>query len=262
MKKYLNVAKITMANMMAFPTRFFSAFFGGGLVLVVFVFLWGAVYQGRDDINGLTFNHVITYYAVIFMIQRISNGSPFATAITQDVQKGSLSMFLIKPVNYTFFNYIVIMVESALRSLAPAGFILLITIIAKDYFVKPQFLHLFFVSFILGAAINFLIKGITGITAFWLVSNWGIRVTVSRLVRLINGTVIPVAFLPPQIINLNNFLPFQSIIYTPTSIYIGILDLDKAVSAIGQQIFWVALLAGIFAILWKKGIKKYDSVGN
>ena len=59
-----------------------------------------------------------------------------------------------------------------------------------------------------------------------------------------------------------NFLPFSSMIYTPTMIYLGKLTGIELIKAIGIQIIWLGILIVVARVMWNTLIKKITILGG
>jgi len=82
------------------------------------------------------------------------------------------------------------------------------------------------------------------------------------LIVILSGSLVPVWFYPEPIQNILNFLPFIYIYQLPLGIYIGREDFKSAMTGIGLQIIWCALIALLFNIFRKRIEKSIIAQGG
>ena len=109
--------------------------------------------------------------------------------------------------------------------------------------------------------IAYLVNSLIGLIGFWTLEVWGIVVASGRLIAILNGSLLPLNFFPHSLLRITQFLPFQYMYYVPVSIYLGKMGSAEALRQIFFQAIWVAVLLLFYVFLWRRGIKRYDSVG-
>ena len=80
--------------------------------------------------------------------------------------------------------------------------------------------------------------------------------------KLCSGALIPLSFFTGAIESFFRFLPFSSMNYTPVMIYLGKLEGEALLRAIGLQLFWAVALFLLNSIFWKKAIKRLTVLGG
>lgn len=63
-----SVAFVTYKEWAAYRSHMAVSLFVGPVLFLVQVFIWSAVFTGRETVQGLTLNQMITYYAVVAVI--------------------------------------------------------------------------------------------------------------------------------------------------------------------------------------------------
>jgi ABC-2 type transport system permease protein len=79
---------------------------------------------------------------------------------------------------------------------------------------------------------------------------------VTWLTGLLGGELIPLSLFPPWLERLVEALPFAAIFSTPLSIYVGTIGPADYARALGIQVLWIAVFAGIAAIVWRAGARR------
>jgi ABC-2 type transport system permease protein len=96
--------------------------------------------------------------------------------------------------------------------------------------------------------INFLV----GLTALYLKSIQGVLRAKHYLLELLSGLLLPVTLFPDWLEKASSWLPFQSLTFVPSSIYLGRISGSGLGRALGVQVFWAVLLAAAGALWWRR----------
>ena len=71
-----------------------------------------------------------------------------------------------------------------------------------------------------------------------------------------SGELVPLWFMPDLLRQFIQLLPFQSIVYVPVSIYIGIPATGGIATALASQVFWAVVLVGVIRVMWKRALHR------
>jgi ABC-2 type transport system permease protein len=121
---------------------------------------------------------------------------------------------------------------------------------------------IFLFSALLGILIGAQLDLVVGIMAFWLTNIWGVRVLRNAVFLFFSGGLLPITMFPQWLQTLSQFLPFQSMVYVPVSIYTGEITGADLIYAILIQLLW---LFGVFAairVAWSFAIRKVTIFGG
>lgn len=258
---YLQVFKITLTNQMAHRVRFFSPLFLDGTVFVIGLCIWYAIFSGKPSIQGYGFSSVATYYALNMATSRFKTRS--ATGVVgDDIRDGRLSMFLLKPYMYNFSNFVELFTNMLYRSVVPIGIFVFLVLSLPTLFLGTGNL-LVYVSFLLmGVAIGYMFYASLGNLAFWTANTWGVFVIIKRFVDILGGSLIPLDFLPQFAQRFTEFLPFRYMTYVPNSVYLGRISGKEAAVQFLIGLLWLLAMFLFQKITWRRGLKRYESVGN
>ena len=80
--------------------------------------------------------------------------------------------------------------------------------------------------------------------------------------RFFSGQFVPLWLFPGLLGKVAYILPFRSILFTPLSIYIGVLSGGEITQAIGLQLLWLAILLIISRWLWERVQMRIVSQGG
>jgi len=236
------------------------------MLLFVTFYLWKAIYKSSDSmiIKGFTLNEMIVYVLISF-ITSIIISADISYSISREVKDGSIAINLIRPINYEkrmffeslgnlFYNFIIVFI---------IGFIV-VTILQVRYNGGLDLLSmsLYIVSIFIGFLINFYYSYIFGLLSFKITNMWGLTQIMGAISQLLSGALIPIVFFPDWMQGIFNFLPFSSMIYTPSMIYLGKLTNIEIFKAIGIQFLWVIILVAISRYMWRSLIKQLTILGG
>jgi ABC-2 type transport system permease protein len=266
MKSYLTFTKNTFQKNLSYRANAVIFFLGELIMLFVTYYLWKAIYRSSDSliIKGFTLNEMIIYVLISF-ITTVITSSDISHSISREVKDGSIAINLIRPINYKkrmffeslgnlMYNFIIVFL---------IGFII-VTILQVVYSGSFSIMNvvLYFISIFAGFIINFYYSYIFGLLSFKVTNMWGLAQIMNAISQLLSGALIPIVFFPNWIQGIFNFLPFSSMIYTPSMIYIGKLTNIEIIKAISIQFLWVLILMIIAKLMWKALIKELTILGG
>ncbi len=266
LKTYLPFAINVFERNLSYRANVVFFIFGESLELAVTYYLWRAIYSSSENsiINGFSLNEMIIYILISFLTWIIISAD-ISYDIAREVKDGSIAINLIRPISYekrmifqglgnVMYNFIVI-------------FIAAFTIITIMYYQYTGSLNIFnillyFVSIILALLINLYYSYAFGLISFKITNMWGLSQMVGALSQLLSGALIPIVFFPKAIQWIFSFLPFSSMIYTPTMIYLGKLTGIELIKAIGIQVIWLGILILIARTMWNTLVKRLTILGG
>lgn len=266
LKTYLPFATNTFQRLISYKANVLIFIFGESLMLAVTYYLWKAIYGSSTgaSIHGFSFNEMIIYLFISFLTNLIISVD-IGSDISREVKDGSIAINLIRPISYEkrmffqslgtiFYNFIFIFI----------GTFLITTTMFYRFFGYISIVNIlfYFISMILGILLNFYFSYIFGLLSFKITNMWGLSQITQAIVQLLSGIMIPIVFFPVWAQPLFKFLPFSSMVYTPTMIYLGKLNDFEILKALTVQGIWIIILMLIAKIMWKKLIKTLTILGG
>jgi ABC-2 type transport system permease protein len=120
-----------------------------------------------------------------------------------------------------------------------------------------------FLATLLAAAIRFLSGYAIGLLAFWTTRATAL-VTVEYGVSLfLSGRIAPLSLLPPAVVSAASWLWFPYMLAFPVDLLTGAAGTARDIAAgFGGQLFWTLAWAGLYAVIWRTGIRRYAAVGG
>jgi len=255
---FLKFVSVSFQKEITYRFDYFMGILNGFLYVFIFTSVWKALYSQSDATahNGFTLTGIITF-AVMAMVVRISFTQD-DTVIYKKVQDGSVAIDLIRPVSFFFMH----LAESSGLSLfhlcARSVPIILISSLIFDIEIPAEALRLltFLLSAILGYLILFMVNFAFGLLAFWFVEIFPFLLFKYGMLTLFGGGIVPIDFFPEPLKVVADFLPFQQVLYIPTTILIGHAEASELLPMIATQFIWIFALAAVCRTMWRAGQNK------
>ena len=260
---YSEFVRVGFVNTLAFRLRYYTGIATYFIYVSVYYFIWKAIYSHSVHIEGFDFRQMLTYIAVGWIIRSVYFNN-IDQEMAYQVMEGRLAMELIKPTNIQAMQVARALGEAifrlALLTVPTAVVILLVYPVARP----ASLLHAlaFFASVVLSffivAGINFAV----GTFAIRLKSILGLLRAKYFLLELFSGLLIPISFFPHVFQTILAALPFQYISYIPVLLYLGKINGQGILGALGLQLFWVAAVFALGDGLWRWSSRKITIQGG
>jgi len=262
MAKYAAYAHVTVRSHLAYLLDFLirSSF----LLVILFIFfqLWSVTYEGvgQRQIEGYTFRQMIWYLAVA---ESVILAAPKLNAkIEAEVKNGDIAYQLIRPASYLLMHYGSYMGEAFVRVSIN---VLLGSALATAWFgwTAPGWnVPLCLLVMIGSFTVNFLLVMTLSLCAFWVEETRGLDFVYNKLLFTIGGMLLPLEMFPAPLRSVSQWLPFQAIAYFPAKTAVAAADGAETMRMIAIQWGWVAVLAGLTTIVYRKGVRKLNVNGG
>lgn len=205
----------------------------------------------------------VAYYLACLIVRQLT-GTWVAWQISEDVRSGAMAMRLLRPV-HPFVAYAtvhaaaipfrsIIAVPVALALLASSG----VDALTGD----PLLLALVVPSLALAWLITFAILFAIGSLAFFVTQTMAIANLYFGLFSLFSGYLLPLALLPAPIARIAAWLPFRFMLSAPVELLTGRHSHAELPALLGGQAAWAAATLGGALLLWRAGVRRFESVGG
>jgi ABC-2 type transport system permease protein len=114
---------------------------------------------------------------------------------------------------------------------------------------------------LVGYFIKLFLSILIGFISFWTVDNAGVFYSINTLAKFLSGNYFPINILPAAFLNFSLALPFIYTFYFPAQLYLGKISLRQGLFGLGLEIIWLGILYLAIRVVWKMGLRKYESVG-
>ncbi len=262
MRKYVEMMKSQIKIQTAYTAWFWASTASSIMRMVIIYFFWHAVYANKTSIGEMSLDTMITYVVLAMMLGIYVSG--IGNQLSGNIRDGSIAIELMRP--YDLLTKLVALdlgntISSLFRDALPMVVIAFI-FLGINPPTSIEGAILFLISVFLGILIGTQFDLIVGVLAFWTVNVWGLRVLREAIVLFFSGSLIPISLFPQWLQTVSQFLPFQSMVYVPVSIYTGIISGTDAYIAMAIQVFWLVAIFIIVRIFWALAIRKVTIFGG
>lgn len=260
----VNELKRQMAYKGAFYLFIFISTFGS----FISYYLWMAVYGSSKSavLGGLTQNEMVVYIFMTYVTSSMVTVS-ISDWVSDDIVKGTVSMNLIKPIDYRMSLIARAVGDMIYRFLFPGIIVWIGLEIYKIQMLgmKPVGI-VTILTYITSVVMSFLIFVLFdfcfGMIAFFTTYIFGMLMAKEALLSFLTGQLIPLSFFPEGVQRVFDFLPFSSMIYTPVMIYLGKYSGSQLAIVLLRQAVWVVLLYVLGNLIWKKVTSRLVVLGG
>lgn len=236
----------------------------GCVPLFVYILLWKAVYANDfNKIGGYSYTQIITYYVLVFLCSKILNMRENTIEIADMIQDGSIHNFMLKPIDFMYFNFRMLIGEKVIYLLNICiPFLLFITVIHKFIYWKSHNIVYFLVSLCLAFLLKYIIGCILGFLATWIEEISGMLDLWGNIENFLSGGLIPLSLFPKGIDQVISYMPFKYTLFVPVDIYMGNLERHEIFLAIGIQLIWCISLSIVLIVTRVKAYRMYSGYGS
>lgn len=262
-RKYLKVLSVVSQEGAQYRLNYLLSFLCVIFPLLAIVLLWNTVYREVELVKGYTKSMMVTYYILAALV-----GDLVAVVlwmdITSDIRDGTLSNYLLRPINYRVYNFCVKMASNISYSLVVLGVIIVFTLLfARDFFLPNlSYLFLFLIALCLSIILGFEITYLFSLSAFWTKENTGLSYCTDFFLPLLMGSIVPLDLFPTFIYRMVEYLPFKYLLYFPINIFLEKVSLKEICYGFIMQVMWIVVAHFIGEWIWQRGIKKYVAAGG
>jgi ABC-2 type transport system permease protein len=251
---YAAFAATAFQTGLAYRAQVRAWLFGHLVGVLARIAVWSAVYIGVDSIDGITRAEMITYAVLAGSVVAAWDYADMINDLGAAVKTGDIAVHLLKPLHYPLY---LLSTQTGNLLFGLVTVVLpVIVFVALTYGMLPPaslFHGLAFPVFWLVSFLTaFLLATLCGLLSFWLMTSQALEWFLSGILALFSGNLLPIWFMPEGFAALVRVLPFAWIGYYPTAVYLGKLDVNQTLFALGGGLAWVLVLALGVALLWSR----------
>lgn len=268
LKTYIPFSVNRIKQQLAYKGAFYLFIFVKAIGPFIHFYLWMAVYGSADSgvLGGLSRNEMVTYVFMAYVTGCTVNIS-IAKTVSEDIIKGTVSMNLIKPIDYRMSLIARAAGDMAYRFLIP-GVIVWIGLeiyrvwVFGERVADAVTIFFYLLSVLMSFLIYVLFDFCFGMIAFFTTYIFGLTIAKNAVLSFLTGQLIPLSFFPVGTQRLFDLLPFSSMIYTPVMIYLEKYSESELVYVLLRQAAWVIALYIFGTLIWRKAVEKLVVLGG
>ena len=208
-------------------------------------------------------SNLITYLLVGYIIQKLA-WTNVTNYLARSIFTNTITNQLLLPINYTAYLFFRELGSRLIPNLFSALIICLLLPFFASHLTAPSgvFILIIPVLLILGFCIDFLASYSIAMTTFWLKDGFdSVAELVAAITNIFTGLYIPFQFLPSPLKNILPFNPYAWMNYHPMQIYLGNYSTNQILLTLLGGVGWIITLYFISQLVFKLGLKKYESEG-
>ena len=179
--------------------------------------------------------------------------------LEDDIRSGALETHLLRPKAYLVQRTAESVGAMLVRLVATGAAALLMLLASGRAWPAAGALAALAVVGPLGAFIGVLLYVVAGLSAFWVRRTLPAMLVIQKLMFLLGGLFAPITLYPAWLARLGAASPFAAHLYWPAALTLSPsphMLVPTIAMALVVQLFWIALLSGLIALMWRAGLRR------
>ncbi len=265
MRLYVTMVRLSIADAIQYRVESAIYFLYEMMPPIMMAFVWLAVYQDQATVAGYALSEMLAY-TIGVMVLRGTVTLHVEWALDHEIRQGLLSTQLIRPFNYWAFLFADAIAWRFVRLLFTVP-----VLIGCLYWLGPELrgitvplerLPALAISIMLAYVVCFYLKLCLGFIGFWTNDIMGITTLYEVVAGVLGGILLPIALLPEWLQTIARLLPIQAVYSVPLGIMLGKSEGADPWFGIALQLGWIVVLWALATVLWRAGLRQYESVGG
>lgn len=221
-RRYQAIIALQWREALTYRVDLLADLLSAGIWLAIQYFLWRAVFEAQPTVAGLDFEFMVSYIALVRIVQGFVQSGTIEEELARRVKDGSISIELLRPYNLQVALYLHAYSQALVQVLSISVPIFIVALFVFKLNVPDLLrLGLFLVSVHLGLAVNAGLSFLVGLVAFPFKNNEGAIQARRFVTTVLSGNLFPIVLLPEILRDFTEFLPFRAIVDVPIGIYLG-----------------------------------------
>ena len=229
---------------------------------LVMLALWTSV-ASEAPFAAYTHQDFVAYYLVALIVRNLTSNW-VGWQIAEEIRTGTLSMRLLRPVHPLagFFATQAAGVPLRLIVVVPVVIALALSDGAAVVVGDPALIALFVLAVIGAWLLTFATFVVIGSLSFFLDKSQALAEAYFGLFMVMSGYLIPLELMPGWCRTTASWLPFRYMLGGPVELLVGRhTDVHGALALVGAQWAWTAAMAAIAALVWRRGLRRFEAFG-
>ena len=265
-KVYLKAFDVGLQDTFVYRWNFFLRSIFELLPLMGTVLIWGVVFdQRKEGVGGFDFTTVVAYFLIVLFLDGLVTPKDDEFRVAADIREGQISAFLVKPINYLLYRFSLFASSRLLFSAMTLPVFFVLFFFTASYFTWPSEVGLWLAAIwtiAMAALLQFFITISIALLAFWMLEISTVVFIVYSFEYMLSGKMFPLAFMPPFVQDILQWLPFPYELYFPVRVLMNRVHGADLWFGLGVQAFWVIVAAAGAQMMWRQGLRKYQAVGG
>lgn len=267
MNVFINIFSLELRKIFSYRVNFWVQYFASviGEIFVSYV-LWRAIFDSNQftQLGGMSFSQMMHYSVYAALLMRLIRG-PENFQVSEEIYSGSLTRYLIYPVNFLAFKLAGHFAHIVLTIFQ--FFIGLAVVLWLTPLVHASDLSFYNVVLALSTAITasffyyFVLLAIEYVS-FWADNVWCLNVIFRFIMAFLSGFFVPLALMPEWLQTALKKSPFPAMGDVPIRAMMGQVSTDEVLMSQMMLLVWFVPVTLILTLLWRAGTREYTAVGQ
>jgi len=264
MRKYGEVFRLSFKMQIAWRFDVMMTMAAAFAHIVTMWILWQAIFEGRELIEGFTFEAMLSYHVVCAILRSVDFSNQISGEVSELIRGGRFSRHMVAPVNPMGFFGCLVAGETAFH----IGFSVMAAAACAFLFKLPVSLTADMPRILLAAAtiplgLSFMAcyRYFLGVLTFKFLEISFILYMQMSLAAFATGAFVPLALLPKAVLGFLRYMPFTHVVYTPAMLLTGQMDAAEGLSGLAVLLAWTVIMAAAAQGTYRRLRLRYDGVG-
>jgi viologen exporter family transport system permease protein len=260
---YGTAARTSMIRQFQYRIAQYFYMFGMLAEPVIYLVVWSTIArQNGGSVDGLTPEDFAAYYIVWTLVRQMNIVfTPYGWEWR--IREGQIAGQLLKPLHPLHYD----IADIAGWKVAVIIMWLPIAVVLTLLFhpnLHPTGLEIAVFSVAIWGAylVRTMNLWLLGLITFWTTRVAAIFELYFVFELLLSGRLVPLQLMPEWVQTVANFLPFKWTFGYPIEALTGNLSTGALFAGLGAQALWTAIGYGAVALVWRRAVRRFTSVGN
>jgi ABC-2 type transport system permease protein len=221
--KYAAVARNSLADALAWRAELVLGLASAAGRVLIALILWGAIFDGRAEVAGMSLGAMTSYYLVAVFISQLDRSSVMAGVLALEIRSGNFGKYLARPVDALAWFLSSSFGRSAFQAGMTAAATIACALAISGLLVPPDPIGLLaaIAVALLGLFAFALVNFMTGILAFAFQDIGAFNIAKNCIVEFLSGALVPLALLPEGLKRALELSPFPALASLPAELILG-----------------------------------------
>ncbi len=267
MKKYLSFFRLRFSMNLQYRVAALAGlvtqFVWGGMLILAFA----AFHRSDPGAFPMSFQATATYIWLQQAFMMLFNPWGFEGDILESIQSGTVGYELCRPLSvYNMWYARTVANRTASAFLRCWPVLIVAALLPAPYgLIAPASIGALLwalLSAVLGTLVAAALCMLVYLSNFYTVNSAGVRTIAAALADFLQGSVIPLPFMPDGVRGFLELLPFAATLNAPLRIYSGDIAGAYLLRTVALQVFWLVVLIALGKAIERKAMKKTLVLGG
>ena len=259
MHKYIYLLKVNLSLVSTYRTDLIFAWLYRLFQMLVVYALWSVTQTTEAELHRL-----FLYFALFYLFFDSITTAKISRWMSHEVREGTLSSYLVKPINFPLVLWIKQLGIVIARIVVPFLLFIIFSFIRPDIFAPEGVVNflIFLITTVLGAILWNMFSTLIGTISFWVVEIAQLQNAINLILNIVIGRYISVYLFSDNIENIISLTPANYFGNFQILIYQGQLNTQDIIKGIVVMSVWTIFFFLLARFNYNRGLKNYEASGN